>query len=866
MTEEQKKEELVLDQKQEEQKPEEQKQEEQKPEEQKQEEQKPEEQKQKQEEQKPEEQKQEEQKQEEQKQEEQKPEEQKPEEQKQEEQKPEEQKQEEQKQEEQKPEEENQEAQEPKPDEEEKQEEQDEKELLEQLKNEALSLTTKEEDLFAGPYERLIDRKFIADPNYTDTKILPTENFNSEIKPKRQFYYKILITRPKREFEAPLNNLFQDKNSSEEQTVGNNEVKGVKSANEYPLSERSTIEMGFQTANSTMTKSFQVAKKIKINNYTQTENNLADIKEEFLKKVNGYLSNQNSLTSIDNFLQRIKPKMEEALQSNETINIFMNDFDLDKFNRIGNEEGVKNAGEQEARTFRDNSAGTKNKKEKCVHWIRSVDSSIPFIAHSLKRNFTFEDNVKLIGVPYQSSVLFWNIKDVEQNSPVFEVSTPGEVTCFEFDPGNTNNMVIALSSGQLMFIKFFDLINILKTHANTDFSYLKKTDIREFYVYNLSSLKWTHQSVITAAKWFPPGYSYKKKGQMQFSPDEHESSIVVSLGEDGIIMIWDYKSLNLQESKSAQIINDVNDYLIPKKIEVNKVDSIGRISGTGLEIEDVGNQKFYFYISTDEGQIYCVDMTGKITADNPTGNVVMHYNNRYYRPVLYFERSPFFKDIFLTVHDFHFSLWAKGRHKAIFMSPNLDNCSYTVGKFSPSRPGVIYLCKSNGEIDTWDLLDESHKPSVKDTLIKEKITSINIFKYNLPIDENAEIQTQTSIEYMLVGDISGQMTLLEVPKLFSEIVQDEENIMKNFFDNEIQRQEYMEIRMKKIEEDNNVKDDAPHEPETEAEKELEYKYAEEAYIIERKKIAEELGIELPKTPEELEKERKEKEKAEQEQE
>ena len=133
-----------------------------------------------------------------------------------------------------------------------------------------------------------------------------------------------------------------------------------------------------------------------------------------------------------------------------------------------------------------------------------------------------------------------------------------------------------------------------------DFSYLKKTDIRDFYVYNLSSLKWTHQSVITAVKWFPPGYSYKKKGQMQFSPDEHESSIVVSLGEDGIVMIWDYKSLNLQESKSAQIINDVNDYLIPKKIEVNKVDSIGRISGTGLEIEDVGNQKFYFYISTDE--------------------------------------------------------------------------------------------------------------------------------------------------------------------------------------------------------------------------------------------------------------------------
>ena len=191
-------------------------------------------------------------------------------------------------------------------DEEQKQEGQEEIEMLEKIKSEAQNSAVKEEDLFAGPYERLIDRKFIANPNYEDTKILPTENFNSEIIPKRQFYYKILITRPKREFEAPINNLFQDKNSTEEQTVGNNEVKGVKSANEYPLSERSSIEMGFQTANSTVPKSFQVAKKVKINNYTQTENNLSDIKDEFLKRVNGYLSNQNSLTSFQKWKKLYK--------------------------------------------------------------------------------------------------------------------------------------------------------------------------------------------------------------------------------------------------------------------------------------------------------------------------------------------------------------------------------------------------------------------------------------------------------------------------------------------------------------------------------------------------------------------------------
>ena len=31
-------------------------------------------------------------------------------------------------------------------------------------------------DLFAGPYERFKEKNYYGNPNYTDTKILPTEN------------------------------------------------------------------------------------------------------------------------------------------------------------------------------------------------------------------------------------------------------------------------------------------------------------------------------------------------------------------------------------------------------------------------------------------------------------------------------------------------------------------------------------------------------------------------------------------------------------------------------------------------------------------------------------------------------------------
>ena len=50
------------------------------------------------------------------------------------------------------------------------------------------------------------------------------------------------------------------------------------------MTERSSIEMGFQTDNIKVTKSFQVTKKVKLNSYTQTEHNLADIKDENSKK------------------------------------------------------------------------------------------------------------------------------------------------------------------------------------------------------------------------------------------------------------------------------------------------------------------------------------------------------------------------------------------------------------------------------------------------------------------------------------------------------------------------------------------------------------------------------------------------------
>jgi hypothetical protein len=52
-----------------------------------------------------------------------------------------------------------------------------------------------------------------------------------------------------------------------------------------------------------------------------------------------------------------------------------------------------------------------------------------------------------------------------------------------------------------------------------------------------------------------------------------------------------------------------------------------------------------------------------------------------------------------------------GYEKPIFVSAPTYGAHNTCGAFSPTRPGVIFIMKTNG-IDVWDFLDQSNKPSL----------------------------------------------------------------------------------------------------------------------------------------------------------
>jgi hypothetical protein len=314
------------------------------------------------------------------------------------------------------------------------------------------------EDLFDGEYEEFEDKSFYGDPEYEPQT---NEDFSTLVVNRRTELFKVIIVRTKREFEAPI--IFNDKAPGEEGNGSNFEFKAIK-ASEFPCGERAVIEMGFQTNNESYEKSYQVPRMNVQNAITTVEKGLGDIIDKLTARVNSNLNDPAKMSSMELFLLKVRSRMEEALQSNETIDIFQNDFDLSRVLQSENTAEKKAPeNETEIRSFRDNIlAGQKSKKEKSVNYIRLVKTDEVYVAHSLIRNLSFEERAKINGIPYQSQILFWDFVDPEINSQVFSLEIPMEITCFEFNPTNENQIVCGLISGQLIIYELKDLTGILK--------------------------------------------------------------------------------------------------------------------------------------------------------------------------------------------------------------------------------------------------------------------------------------------------------------------------------------------------------------------------------------------------------------------
>merc|ERR1711924_235435 len=154
------------------------------------------------------------------------------------------------------------------------------------------------------------------------------------------------------------------------------------------------------------------------------------------------------------------------------------------------------------------------------------------------------------------------------------------------------------------------------------------------------------------------------------------------------------------------------------------------------------------------------------------------------------ERSPFFPEILLSVTDWAFYLWKDGVSEHIFQSSYMTNAStyFTCGRWSPTRPSVVFLGLISGGIDIWDFSDQSHKASLNDVGASVGISPMVFLK-------NGDFKKE---QFLAVGDSNGHLHVHAIPKNLVKEQNREQDLMQKFLDREIKRVTYFQDRRLKL--------------------------------------------------------------------
>lgn len=232
------------------------------------------------------------------------------------------------------------------------------------------------------------------------------------------------------------------------------------------------------------------------------------------------------------------------------------------------------------------------------------------------------------------------------------------------------------------------------------------------------------------------------------------------------------------------------------------------VLGQGSPIEGANTM---FFVGTEDGEVVYCDWkpnkdseSGKFIAPLPSYSFNVHFG-----PVHSVERSPFFREVILTVGGCTWALWREGAQSGYLLSSSCSTVPLTGAAWSPTRPGVFFIIKKNGNVEVWDLMDRSHEGLLTQNISSLALTSV--FPWQL-----------TSKQMMLaVGDSGGTLHILEIPWNLSHPASSELSIMENFFQRQFERLAFTTKRMENRVAEKKDMESLQHEPKIEESKNVE---------------------------------------------
>ncbi|XP_005385198.1 PREDICTED: WD repeat-containing protein 63 [Chinchilla lanigera] len=547
--------------------------------------------------------------------------------------------------------------------------------------------------------------------------------------------------------------------------------------------------------------------------------------------------------SLTDFLNNVSTSVEIALQQNEIMNLFIDDW-----KSLAEEEGTfgdkTDTHLKEYQSFTDLHSQTE-KMITCVSWHPTIYG---LIAVSVAVRLAFEDRVHFSGklLLQPSLILFWSFSDPIH--PQLMLESPDDIFCFKFCPSDPNIIAGGCINGQVVLwdiTAHADRIESTKAggggskKATLKPMFLLEPDSNKEAMYirhcAVSSIESGHKNIITDIHWLADTFEINRFGFVF----ENRSEIccqLVTCSADCTICFWDIRPLKTvtptpTEKKKEETIEipfdvpatflhldlswkpltriklskgETNLDHCPTRISLSDEQLLPKISDKMLAQTKVIEMNPYhnleaglanllrpiddfctkFFVGTEEGEVMYADW--KMEKDPDTGRMMAKKPVSLYSVhdgvVHTVQRSPFYNDIILTVGGWNIAIWKEG----VMSGPLLQSCCaakrYTAGHWSLTRPAVFYIGREDGYVDIWDLLEKTHEPAQSQNICITMITYIKPWTFS------------AKQQFIAIADYYGTLHILEIPWTLSHPSNNEVSSVNYYFDREVKHLEYVEQR------------------------------------------------------------------------
>ncbi|KAL5022553.1 hypothetical protein ScPMuIL_001708 [Solemya velum] len=604
----------------------------------------------------------------------------------------------------------------------------------------------------------------------------------------------------------------------------------------------------------------------------------------------------NTSKVLETFVTSVGPRFELALQQNEIMDVFYNDWlnlgDADDSFGSKSDNHLK-----EYQSFTDLQF-SKEKRITCIDWHPNIKG---IVAVAVAEKLAFDDRIdhgaKVIMTP--SLILIWSFTDPIH--PQILLEAPDDIYSFQFSPTDPNIIAGGCYNGQVVLWDISAHIDRLKQPRGgkasktgnvlpgfEDESLLKTPIIRYCAV---SSIENSHRAPITDILWLPDHLEVNRMGVPQENKSL-QSCQIMTCASDYCILVWDTRPSKPTHGHKDEEKGLKNPMGVPNtfkhldlswkpllKVTLHKSEPGGDHSpvkfslaeqqgdrgalskatdgiekepsatggfyasgkpGSGKEKRTLQSVKTHLFVGTEDGEVVYADWmpqkdqdTGKIQTPKPD-----YYHSIHHGPVKAVERSPFFRDIVLCIGGWTFTIWKEGVSTGPILQSCANNVRLTAAHWSPSRPAVFYIAKVDGSVEVWDLLDKTHEPCLTQSVSPAPITTIHPF------------QVSQKQHLLAVGDNSGTLHILEIPWSLRHPTPNEISGMSNYFEREVKRRafvvkrwDFRELEKRELEVENKKKVGiAPQVMLTDEEVEYRMKQEYTQYLEDEASFLRELGL------------------------